>query len=66
MKEYLDGSKLYGDDFTLPEILNWYKEEEEAYANLALHQNKPYRYEYHKVNKIHAFNKLKTCILNML
>ncbi|HOK50250.1 MAG TPA: class I SAM-dependent methyltransferase [Bacteroidales bacterium] len=59
MEEYFKGNKLYGDDFTMAEILQWYKEEEEAYANLALQQNKPYRYKYHKVNKIHAFNKLK-------
>ena len=32
--DYLQGDKLYGDDFTLPEIEQWYLQESEAYADM--------------------------------
>lgn len=32
---YFSGKKLYGDDFSLEEIMEWYKDEEEAYADLS-------------------------------
>ena len=31
---YLSGEKLYGDDFTTEEILEWFKDEKEGYAEL--------------------------------
>jgi SAM-dependent methyltransferase len=34
MDIYFSGEKLYGDDFSINEIEQWYKDEEEAYANL--------------------------------
>lgn len=34
MKEYFNGEKLYGDDFSFDEIKTWYEEESEGYANL--------------------------------
>lgn len=34
MNEFLSGKKLFGDDFTLEQIEQWYKDETEAYADL--------------------------------
>ena len=31
---YLSGKKLYGDDFTYEEILDWYEDEKEGYSDL--------------------------------
>lgn len=59
--EYLSGKKLYGDDFTESEILNWYKEEEEGYASLPsteldLLKNGVYLYE--NLNSLHALDHI--------
>ncbi|TAH25262.1 MAG: class I SAM-dependent methyltransferase [Cytophagales bacterium] len=59
MKEYFEGVKLYGNDFSLDEIKNWYEEETEGYADLGSKDKKSYSYGYHMVNDIHGFNKLK-------
>lgn len=59
IEDYLLGKKLYGDDFSYDDIEKWYKEEEEGYANLGSNDYKNYIYEYHELNKIHAFNQLK-------
>ena len=58
-KEYFSGKKLYGDDFTLKQIKQWYDEEEDAYANLAKLNGEEDEYIYHELNKFYAFNKLK-------
>ena len=34
MEKYFSGSELYGNAFSLEEIEAWYRDEEEAYANL--------------------------------
>ncbi|RLF71778.1 MAG: hypothetical protein DRN55_06970 [Thermoplasmata archaeon] len=59
MLVYLSGEKLYGDDFTLPEIEEWYKDEEEGYADLAV-KGKPsdYMYQYHMMNIVYGYNRL--------
>ncbi len=56
---YFTGEKLYGDDFTLEEIKQWYAEEEEAYANLAKLHGEEEEYIYHELNKYYAYKKLK-------
>lgn len=58
MDEYLSGTKLYGDDFTLDQIQKWYEEESDGFANLGF-KDESTDYGYHTMNKVHGFNKLK-------
>ena len=51
----LQGKKLFGDDFNIDEILNWFALEEEGYANLGAKDRSQYNYSYHKLNKHHCF-----------
>jgi SAM-dependent methyltransferase len=51
---------LYGDDFSIEQIEQWYNEEEEGYANLGNKDAKKYTYQYHAVNKLHGFSKLRS------
>lgn len=44
-KEYISGEKLVGDQFSINDISQWYKEEEEAYAALIQHDYGYYLYE---------------------
>lgn len=50
IKEYLEGKKLYGDDFNLNEIRKWFEDEKEAYANLGPKNKGNYQYHYHALN----------------
>jgi len=58
MIEYLNGEKLYGDDFSIEQIEKWYKEESEGYANLGSNNQANYSYSYHNLNNRYAFSKL--------
>lgn len=64
MQEYFSGKKLFGDDFSEEQILNWYKEEKEGYANLGSKEKNTYKYYYHKLNKILGFNKINASRFN--
>ncbi len=44
IQEYLDGKKLYGDDFNLDEIKRWFEDEKEGYANLGAKNKERYRF----------------------
>lgn len=57
--KYLSGDFLYGDDFTQEEIDRWFAEEAEGYANLGSNDSKAYLYNYHGINSVHAFNRLR-------
>ena len=57
---FFSGEKLYGDDFSLTQILDWYADEEEGYANLGAKFKDTYKYGYHEVNKLHGFRHLPT------
>lgn len=59
MVEYLNGKKLYGNDFSYDQIKKWYDEEAEAYADLGSKDKDSYTYSYNMMNKIHGFNKIK-------
>lgn len=62
MKEYFEGSKLYGDDFSLEEIKTWFKEEAEGYSELdsrELDLLEKDIYLYGNINKIHGFKYLE-------
>jgi SAM-dependent methyltransferase len=58
MHKYFSGELLYGDDFTIEQIAEWYAQEEEGYANLGntSDHNKPY--EYHELNKCYGFDRV--------
>jgi len=58
-KQYLSGSRLYGDDMTEDELLDWYKSEEEGYSGIVKNREGPYEYEYHGWNSFHCYNRLK-------
>ena len=59
MNEYLAGHKLYGDDFSIEQIKQWYDEEAEGYADLVASSDKVYTYGYHELNKAHGYKCLK-------
>jgi ubiquinone/menaquinone biosynthesis C-methylase UbiE len=59
MKEYFEGKKLYGDDFSFDEIRRWFEEEKEGYANISKGYKKTPSYAYHAINYVHGFSKLK-------
>lgn len=58
MEKYFNGTELYGDDFSEDEIKEWFKDEEEGYADLINVTKDSYDYQYHGVNILHGFNKL--------
>jgi ubiquinone/menaquinone biosynthesis C-methylase UbiE len=55
---YLAGEKLFGDDFTYDEILRWYNEESEGYANLGSQDANNYSYVYHTINQFYGWSKI--------
>ncbi len=59
MNDYLAGKKLYGDDFSIGQIQQWYDAEAEGYANLGSKDISIYAYEYHTMNKMYGFDKIK-------
>ncbi len=58
-KQYLSGEKLYGDDFSPEQILEWYKEEKNAYYKLGQKSRETYQYGYHALNFEHGFAYLQ-------
>jgi SAM-dependent methyltransferase len=57
--EFLNGNKLYGDNFTHEEIELWYKDEAEAYSDLGSKDLINYSYPYHTQNIINGFNYIR-------
>jgi len=53
--DYFDGKALYGDKFSFSEIKEWYKDEEEGYAELGAKDSNRYEYVYHALNVLHGF-----------
>ena len=58
LKEYLEGEKLYGDDFTEEEIRAWYQDEKEAYADLGAKEYIEYTYVYEQLNIYHGYRRI--------
>ena len=58
MAVYFSGQKLFGDDFTPERLMQWYRDEEDAYANLARTSGAPYIYTYHVINQRLGFRHL--------
>jgi len=59
MDKYYSGEYLYGDDFDLKQIESWFEDEKEGYAELGAKEKESYKYDYHSLNKICAYNSLK-------
>lgn len=59
LEQYFSGEKLYGDDFTLSEIEDWYNDEKEGYANLGAKEKTAYTYGYHSLNMQNGFKYIK-------
>lgn len=57
MKIFFSGEKLYGDNFSLKQIKEWYISEKEGYSDLI--SPKKYSYGYHELNKRYGYSKLK-------
>lgn len=58
INDYLNGSKLIGDDYEKQEILQWYEEEKNAYVDLT-ESREFYLYDYHALNNICGFFALQ-------
>jgi SAM-dependent methyltransferase len=58
MNKYFSGEKLYGDDFTLEEIREWYDQESEAYAQMYGIEVNEKSYESH-TNNMYGYKYLK-------
>lgn len=52
------GQELYGDNFTTDQIIEWYAEEKEAYADLYSFEGKETAYPYHSINTHHCYRHL--------
>ncbi len=56
--EYLNGNKLYGDDFSEKEIVQWFDYEKEAYADLYENPSENNTYYYNTLNILQGFRYL--------
>lgn len=59
MNEFFAGKRLYGDDFSQEQIVKWFEEEAEGYANLGDKNLDTYEYGYDTVNKLYGFRKIR-------
>ena len=59
MDVYFSGEKLYGDDFTVEQIAEWFNSEKEGYANLGAKDRSVYEYPYHAQNIYNGYQYLK-------
>jgi SAM-dependent methyltransferase len=55
---YFSGERLYGDEFSLQQIREWYEAEKEGYADLGAKDSAVYTYAYHAFNALHGFRYL--------
>jgi SAM-dependent methyltransferase len=59
MHDFFSGKRLYGDDFSSEEIIDWFKDEKEGYADLGAKDKLKYAYGYHELNVHHGFRFLR-------
>jgi SAM-dependent methyltransferase len=55
---YMQGELLYGDDFNIRQVEDWFMDEKEGYANLGAADAESYRYKYHALNVYTAFQHI--------
>lgn len=58
MEKYFAGKELYGDDFNIEEIKEWYEDEKEGYADLGAKEISKYEYHYHTINSALGYSQL--------
>jgi len=58
ISEYLKGNKLYGDDFAINQIKQWFEEEKEWYSGLGSCNTNTYKYGYHEISKQLGFKHI--------
>jgi SAM-dependent methyltransferase len=58
LQNYFDGKALYGDDFNITQIAEWFEDEKEGFADLGAKDIENYIYDYHSLNKLHGFKYL--------
>lgn len=56
---YLSGEELIGNNYNLNQIMSWYKDEKEAYSELALIDNSNYYYKYHAQNNYLGYRHIR-------
>jgi SAM-dependent methyltransferase len=61
---YLTGARLYGDDFSLAEIEEWFADEAEGYAELGAKNKTDYLYVYHELNSLHGIRYIQNMKFN--
>jgi len=62
--KYLDGTKLWGDDFNYKKLLSWYKDEKEGYSSLGQAEDELNFYPYERLNFVHGFKKISEIKFN--
>lgn len=56
---FFSEDKLYGDDFTLAQIKEWYQDEQEAFTDMYIRpEGEHYQYPYHSLDRYHAYRYL--------
>jgi len=60
IKAYFSGDHLYGDDFDVKSIEQWFEAEREGYADLGARDQEDYSYSYHALNQVLGFRYLPT------
>lgn len=58
LKDFLSGEKLYGDDFEIEEIKEWYDQEKKGCADLIRLRHNKDEYGYHFLNVYHGYRHL--------
>ncbi|OAV71616.1 hypothetical protein Barb4_00539 [Bacteroidales bacterium Barb4] len=61
MEKFFTGKYLYGDDFSENQIVQWFNEEEEAYADLYGKNVKQMTYNAHDLNILYGYKYLNNC-----
>src|SRR5262245_51229400 len=56
MESYFSGEKLWGNDFSMRQIEEWFADEAEGYYNLT--ESGAYSYGYHALNRRHGYSLL--------
>jgi 2-polyprenyl-3-methyl-5-hydroxy-6-metoxy-1,4-benzoquinol methylase len=56
---FFKGEKLFGDDFDVNQIVQWFQEEKEGYADLGAKNETNYSYVYHSLNELHGYSFVK-------
>ncbi|MDE5606530.1 MAG: hypothetical protein K2I68_04435 [Bacteroidales bacterium] len=59
MERYFKGDQLWGDDFTEEQIIQWFEDEAEAYADLYGVKEIGKNYSEHNLNVLYGYNYLK-------